>query len=287
MVRLQRRSSQALIYTALLAYLWVFGAPMPIWWSMRLGPMAGMQRASAAESSRELDAGLNLFALPSAVPVGAESCFALLGFLGGAEVVERISRVDAATQQIEECFFDADTPTGVDFPLAVGEGYFLRMIQASTVMLDTPLSCPDAVLEPGVNLVGVPGPADGLGCFGLLATIGSAAVATVERLNPETAAFEACVFDNTSSPTGVDFSIEPGTGYLVHMQRGVPLMNLNDTANPNRCLVLEPLVCERLDPSRGPLGSQVTVRGRGFVDGEMLVSFHGTAATISATSCDT
>ncbi|MEM7002647.1 MAG: DUF6531 domain-containing protein, partial [Pseudomonadota bacterium] len=183
----------------------------------------------------DLEPGLNLYA-----PVTldeASTCFELMSALGGEGVVGAVSRVNAATQSIESCQFDGANPVGTDFLLEVGLGYFVRVSQAVVAAPTGPAVCPEVSLEPGVNLIGVPGASADASCFGVLGTLTSAAVTSIERIQPESQVFESCLFDSLSAPQGVDFAIEPGVGYLVHALSGLDSVNLNAIEDTTRCVV--------------------------------------------------
>ncbi len=213
---------------------------------------------TAAE--RALDPGLNLFSVPGAVPPPASTCFSLLEFLGGAGVAQRVTSVDADGEATSECFYDLGAPAGTDFPIEDGIGYFVRMTQPATVSIPSPSFCADLALNPGVNLIGVPGAEDMLGCFSLLATIGIGAAHSIERLEPQSKRFEACLFDAAQVPVGVDFPIDPGDAYVVHMNAGVPIINLNETDNLAKCSIPPPAITD-FDPKQAPVGTLISVAG--------------------------
>ena len=176
--------------------------------------------------------GLNLYAPTAELNGTVGGCFDLLAFLGGAGAVDSITAVDSATQQIMECAYQNDAPSGDDCPVALGTAYFVRLYEAPELSSGPPPECPETTLVSGVNLVGVGKPPATLTCFEVIASFGAGAVSAVQRLDPDKGAFEACVTTATESIVGIDFPIVAGEGYIVHAANAAGPVNLNDLKHP-------------------------------------------------------
>ncbi len=179
--------------------------------------------------------GLNFIALPGVAPPGVSTCYDLLAFLGGSGIVESVAAIDRPGQTAPSCRLDNGLAVGDDFPIVAGEGYFARLLEG--IMVDftgVDAACPVSTLEVGVNAVGVPAPLPGETCYSLLDQLGLDAARSIERLNPATRDFEACVSDGADR-SGNDFPIRSGEGYLIHLLSGPVVINLNDLGDASRC----------------------------------------------------
>lgn len=75
----------------------------------------------------DLVGGLNLIGVPC--PPAGYTAFGLLRDLGSQFEVDRVERFDAGTGTFETASYDAGgNPTGIDFPIANGEGYAVTML---------------------------------------------------------------------------------------------------------------------------------------------------------------
>ena len=70
-------------------------------------------------------------------------------------------------------------PVGIDFPVQDGEGYLVEAVSTNIVSALGNSACPGIELDAGVNLVGIPSPPSGFGCFELLNSLGAASVTAV------------------------------------------------------------------------------------------------------------
>ncbi len=173
----------------------------------------------------EFKAGFNLFSYPIQLPENL-NCDNLRSTLGA----ESLKHFDGLAQRVEDC-----ASTG--FNIEPGQGYFVTMAAPGTVNFTGVADCPLVTLFPGVNLIGLPTPAIGEGCFDLLADIGdSNTVASIHRFEPVKGVFQSCAYvENFQgvSIQGTNFSIESGRAYLIHMHQQATDLSLND---PNQCL---------------------------------------------------
>ncbi|MEM7002323.1 MAG: thrombospondin type 3 repeat-containing protein [Pseudomonadota bacterium] len=162
-----------------------------------------------------LVAGVNVISLPSDVPAGIESCYDLLLEIS-AGVARSVSRFDSASQQLFECSFEGPEPVGDDFPLAPGEAYFVDLIADATIsFIGGASACNDVVVQPGVNLIGIPAPIPALTCFDLLNAFDPGSVTLIEKLDETDGTFQSCS-RLAGTPTGDNFAIASGEGYLLH-----------------------------------------------------------------------
>jgi len=307
----RRHPHRSLSLALVFAHVFTFLGPADLLrvgsWRLPVGPSPAQAQAAPPPATVGLEAGTNLFAFPREVPPEADTCFELLTFLGGPGVVSRVARLDPMTQQYSECAFAAGgAPAGVDFAVAEGEGYVVDMLAPAQVVLATTASCPALDLEPGVNLVGVSAPFVDQSCFDVLQDLGEGTISASERLNRVTGRGEVCAFDPDDGQTdllgGRDYSIVPGEGYLLHLEQAVSgyqpndlamcsgvcgdgVVNLgeecdgaNDSMCPGQCsaaCTCPALTCQPPDPSQGPPGAVVTLRGTGFLPGSTTVRFNG------------
>ncbi len=214
----------------------------------------------------QFNQGFNLFSYPT-IPEGNLTCSQLQMDFG----TDRIQRLDSQGQLFEDC-------ESFDFPILSGEGYIVDMNAGVTISIDGEFSCPEIDLAAGVNLVGVPTPIPGLNCFELLNSIGNVNVAAIQRFNIQTGLFETCMGDfESSAPTGNDFTIRSGEGYLLHMKNGLSGFNINEL---DKCTPAVELSCQSMSPTKGPVDHTVTLRGTGFVANSTQVSFNGLMAAV-------
>ena len=119
---------------------------------------AAAVNAQDATTQLDLEPGFNLVSYPVSVPE-AYRCSDMQAVLGASV----LARFDAVTQRFETC----SVPES-DFAVEPGAGYLVEMGNSGSVSVSGPPGCPQVNLKAGVNLVGVPSPPAGLGCFELL-----------------------------------------------------------------------------------------------------------------------
>jgi hypothetical protein len=158
--------------------------------------------------------GLNLLPVTWQPSAATASCRALLGALGGAEVIDQLARLDPASGAWEHC----DATGGSDFPIVAGAAYAVIASRALEVGLAVdPEPVAELALLPGLNARAHPSPAPGLGCHQWLAQLGADAATSIRRYDRERASFEACAFSEGADGgvVGVDFPVRSSEGYLI------------------------------------------------------------------------
>jgi len=164
-----------------------------------------------------LSIGLNLFGYPVEVPAGYTS-YDLIVDLGTEAEVEKIQRYDPVTGTFETTTYESGAPSGEEFSILSGEGYLVYMKQAKSLSFPGAIACPTFNLMPGFNLVSVPCMPAGYDSNDLVWYLGSTdQVASIQRLNKETGAFETTAYHN-GWPCGPPFEIVNGEAYIVHMK---------------------------------------------------------------------
>ena len=224
--------------------------------------------ATAHAVDVQFEAGLNLFSYPVAVPPGL-TCEDLRANLGA----ESVARLNAGTQLIETC--EAGTN---EFAIVAGEGYLIEMAAATLRSFTGDDSCPTLQLEPGVNLIGVPTPDQGLSCFSMLDRVDTAdAIRSVERFAQAQGLFQAC-----APTTGSDFAIIPGEAYLVSVA-GSGQVNL-DALDAAKCLDCPVPTITSVTPPTGSAGTIITITGTGLDCGDLAIRFGDLNAPILSRS---
>ena len=163
-----------------------------------------------------LEQGMNLFHYPSTVPL-TTTAYSLLSLFGGDTFVNKIQRLNPSTGQYETAEYLIGVPSGIDFPIATGEGYLVTMEQGLSQPLVGSLVCGTVNLFAGVNLVGFSCiPPDGSAFDALTAFGGDGIVSAIQRFNSQTGSFETATY-SAGVPVGVDFPLTNTESYIVHM----------------------------------------------------------------------
>ncbi|MGE3540529.1 MAG: RHS repeat-associated core domain-containing protein [Candidatus Tectimicrobiota bacterium] len=237
-----------------------------------VGRILSPHEAYAADVSVPLWPGVNLYSHPVEVPAGL-SCVDLQTLLGA----DALMRMNAATGRFEAC-----TAGPANFAIRSGEGYVVQSPSTRTVTVTGSPDCPVLNLPAGLNLIGVPTPPADFSCYDLLRALGDRdTVATIQRLNTSTGAFEPCGFlDSTGEPVGADFPITPGEAYLVHLRQAVTAFNPNDQA---QCLppCAAPTITA-VTPPTGPVGTTVTIAGTNLDCGPVTLRLNGVSTVITS-----
>lgn len=240
--RFKRPLSLSLIFAYVSSFLGPADLVLMDNWRLSLGVSTAHAQTTPPPAMVDLKAGTNFFAFPRAVTSDADTCFELLTFLGGPNLVVRIARLDALKQTYSACAFDVSgTPTGANFGVRESEGYIVEMRAPATALFSGDITCPELDLEPGVNLVGIPTPPSALGCFDLLESLGEDAASSAERLDSDTARSQICAFDPDDGQLdvagGLDFPVSAGEGYLIHATKQIDDFQANDPAcvQPGTC----------------------------------------------------
>lgn len=218
----------------------------------------------------------NLFAYPVQVPAALRA-FDVLQALGDSTEVNAMDRFVPGTSTFERAEYVDGVPTGVNFPIRRGEGYVVHMDAEQVVSFTGGTDCPPLELTRGLNLVGIPCPPAGYTAFTLLEDLGTPfEVAGIERFDAETGSFQRVQYDDSGTPSGDDFPISNGEGYLVNMRAdkaGVRVPAVGRRFAP---------VLTGLSPGRGVPGTIVVLLGDGFEPDvtQNAVSFNGVGAGI-------
>jgi hypothetical protein len=231
--------------------------------------------------NRILQQGYNLFAYPVTVPSGL-TAFDLLQALGAATEVNAIDRFTLGTSSFDRAQYLNGTAAGVDFPIRRGEGYVVHMDAQKVVSFAGGTDCPNLDLVRGLNLIGVACPPATYSAFNLLQDLGAPfEIEKVERFNPDTGTYETAQYDGAGHPSGVNFSVRNGEGYVVSMLAGKTGVKL-----PAPGSVFAPVITG-LSPGRAVPGTIVVILGEGFAPDPTtdVVTFNGVGAgVIFATS---
>jgi hypothetical protein len=226
--------------------------------------------------NRLLGAGFNLLAYPVAVPTGTQA-FDLLRALGDPSEVNALERFVPGTSTFERAEYVDGVPAGANFPIRRGEGYVVHLPAEKVVGFSGHTDCPDLDLVRGMNLIAVPCPAAGYTARQMLQDLGTQfEVESVQRFDPATAAYQRALWDATGAPSGDDFPIVNGEGYVVTMlldKAGVRLPAASRSFAP---------VIDGLSPGRGVPGTVVVILGANFsaAPTDNLVTFNGAAAGV-------
>lgn len=167
--------------------------------------------------------GLNLIVYGRALAAEHADCGGLLADLGGAAAIAQLIRFDSEHRHFEDCGGEPDD----EFPIRVGEAYFVRAHLDNDLLLPGSQASPPLALSAGLNLRGHPQPPVGHSCHRWLMDLGAGAVSAIRRLNRSDGRFEGCAFvdiDGVPSPAGRDFPIVPGEGYMLFSPDGADLV---------------------------------------------------------------
>lgn len=204
----------------------------------------------------QLNSGFNLFSYPVTPPINYK-CSELKTELGA----EQVSRLDTQTQQFKSCL-----DSQPDFSILAGEGYVVNSLTHVQIGINGEAVCPEINLAEGINIIGIPTPPSGMGCYDLLQAIGDKqSVASIQQFNTQTGSYDSCVYDRidpTNTPLGSNFSIASGQAYMVSMLQAQTAIQLNDLQD---CLLPTPTpVISGFQADSGPVGSLVTINGDNF-----------------------
>ena len=175
--------------------------------------LAGSDPLAATILLRE---GMNLINYPMTVG-NSLSAFEWLHEIGGIGVVVSIERLDKATGAMQLAEYVEGIPSGDDFPIRAGEGYWITMAEESVLEIPGAPSCEAFSLEQGLNLQGIPCAPAGLTAFELLEDFGGAdLVDSIRRFNSETQEYESATYEE-GMPAGTDFVINGWEAYEITM----------------------------------------------------------------------
>ncbi len=166
----------------------------------------------------QLKAGTNVIAVPLSFSPVMTARDLLLRL---APALQSISRVNPATQVVEQLGYSNGTVQGSDFPLSDGAGYFLRMNYPMQDLLTGDPPARAINLAAGTNLVGfaAPGPASDT-AYEILEALGETSITSIQRYNPVSGVFETAGFYQ-GAPVGPNFPIVRNVGYIITMKQPV------------------------------------------------------------------
>ncbi|MFH0726518.1 MAG: Ig domain-containing protein [Pseudomonadota bacterium] len=167
-----------------------------------------------------LSTGYNLVTYPVDVQEDSNTARKWMVLIGNGSEIEAIERFNVVTGAMEVVSHENDA----DFPIQSGLSYVLRMKVPKRIRMEGECHRADLELSQGVNFAGYPCPFPSISAYGWLQAIGRANVASIQRFNTTTGAFESCGFcgdgATTDQPCGVDFPIIKGEGYMINMKNG-------------------------------------------------------------------
>ena len=164
----------------------------------------------------DLKKGFNLISIPGDPAVQPDLALDWLPIIGDSSEIDKVMAYDK-----ENGHYLTVTPDDVTGPAIVeGEGLVVMALQDKTVTF-TSVLCSSYDLMQGTNIMGFACIPDGYSAFKLLNDLGVAAVASVQRFNPDDGKFESAAFDQNGSPVGVDFLITRGEGYIINMKQSI------------------------------------------------------------------
>ncbi|BBO84835.1 hypothetical protein DSCO28_54010 [Desulfosarcina ovata subsp. sediminis] len=175
------------------------------------------------ESEVSLSTGFNLVSFPAEV-LFYQSIEELMAEMGGRDVISRVLIFDPDAQAYQEVGYDTAGNfynNGSAISLSRGrslDGMIVYTLQGHTAVF-TSQYCGTWEVQSGINLTGT-------GCenalittaFDLLSSIGQTDISiSIQRYNTETGRFETATDPGDGQATGVNFTIQPGEGYFVHV----------------------------------------------------------------------
>jgi len=228
-----------------------------------------------------LKSGLNIFSYPVQTLDGF-SAFDLLQAFGDETEINSIDRYNSDNGLYERVFWVNGSPSGVNFSINRGEAYLVHMQVNKNVTFEGVQDCPPVNTKAGFNLIGVPCPPTGYSAFDLLESLGGSAV-SIKRYDTDTSEFLTALAVINGIPTGDDFSIDNGVGYIVEMLANKDELLL-DGGNQTF-----PAYISGISPGRAVTGSRVTISGMGFSE-ELTaneVLFNDSRAAVNAANVNT
>ena len=142
--------------------------------------------------------------------------------MGGSAVIEQVLIYDPQTRKFQTAGYDAQGRAfGPSIPSLRDSGPMGMIVYAKAVHTATYTSqyCGTWQIRSGINLTGTgcPVAADLTGFDLLPGFVQEEGHASIQRYNPETGEFETANLTGANEPVGIDFAIQPGEGYLIHV----------------------------------------------------------------------
>ncbi len=172
-----------------------------------------------------LYSGFNIFGYPLS---SVTSSYDLLAELGDDTEIVKVLVYDKASGNYRTTYYDATGSAGDNAAVGYGDGIIVYSNVNKTVSFNPVLrprnsyvECVALELKAGLNVITFPCVTPGLSAFQLLQAIGvDTTVSSIQRYNAGNGQFEAAVYYN-NQPSGVDFPVAAGEGYLVYMNQDV------------------------------------------------------------------
>ena len=165
----------------------------------------------------DLVAGFNMIGVPADTTIEPDMEQMLIT-LGDSTEIDKVLVFDQAAGKYTT--FIPESGTNPLLTLQPGDGMIVYATGEKTVTFTSRL-CAAIDLKPGRNLLGFACAPDGYTAFELLQVLGSEDAASIQRYNPVTGHFETAGFNVAGQLYGVNFSIQAGEGYFVHMHQAV------------------------------------------------------------------
>jgi len=228
-----------------------------------------------------LRAGLNLFAFPVETSDGY-TAFDLLVALGSDTDVNSIDKYNPLTGRYQRAAWVNGKVEGENFAIQRGEAYLVHMKVQKQLTFKGTQDCTTVELYKGFNLVGVSCPPAAYTAFSALKAMGDSTL-RIMRYNRDMAIFEEAVFDASGIPTGVDFPIVNGEGYVIET-----LVGQNGVLLPGKDQLFPPFI-SGISPGRGVVGASISIMGQGFSQeaAKNDVQINGVRAAVSFASPST
>ena len=161
--------------------------------------------------------GLNLFGYPVNISPGYTS-YDLLFDLGTKDEIIKIQRFNAETGVYETTSYQDGVAGGDEFNIEAGQGYLVYMKTNKQVSFNDDLHSVPILLHQGFNLISLSAVPAGYTSYDLLSQIGDEnIISSIQRLNPETGAFETTAYDD-GEVAGVRFNLIGTEAYILHMK---------------------------------------------------------------------
>ena len=167
---------------------------------------------SKEEHFISLSSGLQIFGYPAEVPASLNSCFKLYQAFSPQQEINDIAHFNHATGTFERCSFSG----GNDFIVQAGEAYLINSESPTLHIIATAPVCPIFLIKQGINLISHPSPHDTLSCYSWLESMPIINNSSLQKFNTQSGRYETCSLSTASVPTGDDFKILPGEGYILH-----------------------------------------------------------------------
>lgn len=171
----------------------------------------------------QLQPGLQPVVYPLNLPPGFSAYEWLTALAGGQGRVTAIRALENGST-LRTAKIAGGVLSGTDFILTPGHGVLAEVQTTGTLTFRGAVQCPVMNLTAGVNVVGlVCVPADYTAVRMLLNIGGPTQVSAIQRFDAATGRYQTVLYQNPNGDVrGIDFRIQPGEAYLVHMRTGRP-----------------------------------------------------------------